>query len=145
MFVLGIGEDVDTTELNQIASGPNNVFRVDSFKDLYEKANEAKRGICVLGIICRQYRNTHPSCSFLLYGELVRHNLLFSAMICVNIVTLPLEFITCGDSKRGKSEISNPSLKCITFCLFFSVPTTPTPVPTTPGKSCMAVLIWAVW
>ena len=64
MFVLGIGEDVDTTELNQIASGPNNVFRVDSFKDLYEKANEAKRGICVLGIICRQYPNTRTLHAF---------------------------------------------------------------------------------
>ena len=74
MFVLGIGEDVDTTELNQIASGPNNVFRVDSFKDLYEKANEAKRGICVLGIICSQYRNAQPSCGFVLYGEWLRHN-----------------------------------------------------------------------
>ena len=51
MFVLGIGKNVDSSELNQIASGPNNVFRVDSFKDLYNKANEAKRGICILGIL----------------------------------------------------------------------------------------------
>ena len=51
MFVLGIGKDVDTTELNQIASGPDNVFRVDSFKDLYDKAPQAKTGICVLGIV----------------------------------------------------------------------------------------------
>lgn len=51
MFVLGIGKDVDTSELNQIASGPNNVFTVDSFKDLYDKANGAKKGICVLGIV----------------------------------------------------------------------------------------------
>ena len=51
VFVLGIGKDVDTTELNQIASGPDNVFRVDSFKDLYDKAPQAKTGICVLGIV----------------------------------------------------------------------------------------------
>ena len=49
VFVLGIGKDVDSSELSQIASEPNNVFRVDSFKDLYNKANEAKRGICILG------------------------------------------------------------------------------------------------
>ena len=52
MFVLGIGKDVDASELNQIASGPKNVFTVDSFADLDNKANELKRGICILGI-CR--------------------------------------------------------------------------------------------
>ena len=52
VFVVGIGNDVDSSELNQIASGPNNVFRVDSFKDLYNKVNEAKRGICILGNVC---------------------------------------------------------------------------------------------
>ena len=51
MFVLGIGKDVDPQELNKIASGPDNVFRVDSFKDLDDKANQLKRGICVLGIV----------------------------------------------------------------------------------------------
>ena len=51
VFVLGIGKDVDSSELNQIASGPNNVLRVDSFKDLYNKADEAKRGICILGVV----------------------------------------------------------------------------------------------
>lgn len=48
VFVLGIGKGVDPAELNQIASGPENVFTVDSFEDLDEKANEIKRGICVL-------------------------------------------------------------------------------------------------
>ena len=52
MFVLGIGKDVDSSELIQIASGPNNVFTVDTFSDLENKADEAKRGICVLGIAC---------------------------------------------------------------------------------------------
>ena len=57
MFILGIGKDVDSSELNQIASGPNNVFTVDSFKELNNKANEAKRGICILGtcIVCGNF------------------------------------------------------------------------------------------
>ena len=49
VFVLGIGKDVDPSELKQIASGPNNVFTVGSVEDLDTKANEAKKGICVLG------------------------------------------------------------------------------------------------
>ena len=52
MFVLGIGKDVDSSELNQIASRPKNVLTVDSFEDLDDKANEIKRGICVLGMVC---------------------------------------------------------------------------------------------
>ena len=54
VFVLGIGNDVDPTELNQIASGSNNVFTVDSFEDLEKKVHELKRGICVQGT-CRQF------------------------------------------------------------------------------------------
>ena len=50
VFVLGIGKDVDTSELTEIASSPGNVFTVDSFRDLYRKTDEAKRGICILGI-----------------------------------------------------------------------------------------------
>ena len=49
VFVLGIGKDVDNSELNDIASSPGNVFTVDSFQDLDKKANEIKRGICILG------------------------------------------------------------------------------------------------
>ena len=69
VFVLGIGKNVDSSELNQIASGPNNVFRVDSFKDLYNKANEAKRGICILGksIKCMLLWNCVNSYFFYLY------------------------------------------------------------------------------
>ena len=52
MFVLGIGKEVDPTELSKIASGPDNVFTVDSFEDLDDKANSIKRGICKLGIVC---------------------------------------------------------------------------------------------
>ena len=51
MFVLGIGEDADPSELQQIASGPKNVFKVDSFEDLDVKSNEYNRGICYLGIL----------------------------------------------------------------------------------------------
>ena len=51
VFVLGIGDDVDSTELSQIASGPKNVFTVDSFNDLDRKADETKRGICIFGKI----------------------------------------------------------------------------------------------
>ena len=52
VFILGIGKDVDTSELNKIASGPNNVFRVDSFEDLDGNANVIKRGICKSGTVC---------------------------------------------------------------------------------------------
>ena len=50
VFVLGIGNDVDPSELSKIASGPKNVFTVDSFEDLVDKSNELKRGICILGM-----------------------------------------------------------------------------------------------
>ena len=49
--MLGIGEEVDPSELNEIASGPENVFTVDSFEDLEDKVDEIKRGICVKGIL----------------------------------------------------------------------------------------------
>ena len=52
VFVLGIGKDVDPSELDEIASGPDNVFRVDSFNDLDDKSDELKRGICILGSDC---------------------------------------------------------------------------------------------
>ena len=52
MFVLGVGKDVDSSELNQIASGPKNVFTVDSFAALDDKANSIKRGICTFGMVC---------------------------------------------------------------------------------------------
>ena len=49
VFVLGIGKDVDDSELKQIASAPENVFTVDSFEELEQRSNSLKRGICVLG------------------------------------------------------------------------------------------------
>ena len=59
VFVLGIGEDPDYTELNQIASGPDKVFTVESFEDLEERADELKRGICILGIRCKIVTSDH--------------------------------------------------------------------------------------
>lgn len=50
MFALGIGENIDDSELEQIASGPANVFRVKSFEDLKDKVRQIKGGICT-GII----------------------------------------------------------------------------------------------
>ena len=52
VFVLGIGKDVDPSELDQIASGPDNVFTMDSSDELDEKSDEVKRGICILGTDC---------------------------------------------------------------------------------------------
>lgn len=53
MFVLGIGKDVDPSELKKIASGPDNVFTVDSSNALDDKSEEVKRGICILGTDCQ--------------------------------------------------------------------------------------------
>ena len=50
VFSLGVGKDVDSSELNKIASEPDNVFRVDSYEDLDSKVKEIKRGICI-GIV----------------------------------------------------------------------------------------------
>lgn len=49
VFVLGIGKDVDSSELTQIATGPGNIFMVDNFGELNDKANELKRRICISG------------------------------------------------------------------------------------------------
>lgn len=54
VFVLGIGKDVDDSELDQIASGSNNVFTVDAFEDLDDKVDGAKRGICILGKLIKR-------------------------------------------------------------------------------------------
>lgn len=50
VFALGIGKDVDSSELTQIVSAPSNIFMVDTFAELDDIANEVKRGICVSGI-----------------------------------------------------------------------------------------------
>lgn len=50
VFVLGIGNDVEESELNDIASSSKDVFRVDSHKELYSIADATKRGICIIGM-----------------------------------------------------------------------------------------------
>lgn len=50
VFALGIGKDVDSSELTQIASAPSNIFMVDNFAALDDIANEVKKRICVSGI-----------------------------------------------------------------------------------------------
>ena len=47
VFSLGIGEDVDTSELARVASSPDNVFTVDSYEDLDSKVKDMKRGLCI--------------------------------------------------------------------------------------------------
>lgn len=47
VFVLGIGNDVEESELNEIASSPKDVFRVDSYEELSGIADAAKGGICI--------------------------------------------------------------------------------------------------
>jgi len=51
VFVLGVGDDVDASELNEIASSRNNVFKVDSFEDLDNAVKTIRGGICKLGKI----------------------------------------------------------------------------------------------
>ena len=114
VFVLGIGDDVDATELSQIASGPKNVFTVDSFNDLDRKADETKRGICILGKIYAIY---------FYFLEEIRY--LFE--------TLSLKY----------SDNHLLALLLTYFCLLL-VPTpsvTPTPTPTPGGKECLYILV----
>ena len=47
VFSLGIGEDVDSTELEEVASEPENVFTVDSYGDLNDNVKEIKRSLCI--------------------------------------------------------------------------------------------------
>ena len=61
VFVLGIGEDADTSELNEIASSRNNVFRVDSFENLDDRVPTIRKGICKLG---KTVRNGFLFCFF---------------------------------------------------------------------------------
>ena len=50
MFALGIGDDIDNSELEKIATSPDNVFTVKSFDELEEKVHRIKRGFCI-GIV----------------------------------------------------------------------------------------------
>ena len=50
MFALGIGTNIDNSELEKIASGPENVIRVNSFKDLKDTVQRFRDGFCI-GIV----------------------------------------------------------------------------------------------
>ena len=47
MFALGIGDNIDTSELEKIASSPDNVITVKSFDELKNKVQQIKRGFCI--------------------------------------------------------------------------------------------------
>ena len=47
---LGIGNDVEKSELEKIATSPDNVFTIKSFDDLEDKVHRIKRGFCI-GIV----------------------------------------------------------------------------------------------
>ena len=50
VFALGIGNDVEKSELEKIATSPDNVFTIKSFDDLEDKVHGIKRGFCI-GIV----------------------------------------------------------------------------------------------
>ena len=121
MFVLGIGKNVDNSELNKIASRPNNVFTIDSFEDLDDKANEIKRGICILGILIIKPFSVLKNDIFVIYLKYyvnVKNILFVSTLIMILFLVL----------KK--------------ILLFYLAPTslTPTPTPTpTPTDVCKTV------
>ena len=47
VFVLGIGGNIDKSELEKIASSPDNVFTVKSFNDLEGKVQQIRNGFCI--------------------------------------------------------------------------------------------------
>ena len=44
---MGIGDDIDKSELEKIASSPDNVFTVKTFDELEDKVHQIKRGFCI--------------------------------------------------------------------------------------------------
>ena len=50
VFSLGIGEDVESSELEKVASVPENAFTVSSYNDLNDNVKEIKRALCI-GIV----------------------------------------------------------------------------------------------
>ena len=47
MFVVGIGDNIDKSELEKIATSPDNVFTVKSYDELKDKARQIRTGICI--------------------------------------------------------------------------------------------------
>ena len=56
MFALGIGDDIDKSELEKIATSPDNVFTIESFDDLEDKVHQIKTGFCI-GIVQISFLN----------------------------------------------------------------------------------------
>ena len=46
VFALGIGPNVEVSELGKIASNPENVVTIDSFEDLTDKVKDFRDGFC---------------------------------------------------------------------------------------------------
>ena len=47
VFALGIGDDIDRSELEKIATSPDKVFTVKSFDELDDKVHQIKKGFCI--------------------------------------------------------------------------------------------------
>ena len=47
VFALGIGDDIDKSELEKIATSPDKVFTVKSFDQLDDKVHQIKKGFCI--------------------------------------------------------------------------------------------------
>ena len=56
MFALGIGDDIDKSELEIIAGSPDNAFTIESFDDLKDKVHQIKTGFCI-GIVKISFLN----------------------------------------------------------------------------------------
>lgn len=61
VFALGIGDNIDKSELEKIASSPDNVFTVKSFDDLESKVQQIRNGFCIgIALFSRnKYINLH--------------------------------------------------------------------------------------
>ena len=68
MFALGIGDDIDKSELEKIATSPDNVLTVDSFDQLEDKVHRIKRGFCI---------GTVQIISYLIISSYVHYNFYF--------------------------------------------------------------------
>lgn len=60
VFALGIGDNIDKSELEKIASSPDNVFTVKSFNDLESKVQQIRNGFCI-GIAFFSRNKNNPS------------------------------------------------------------------------------------
>jgi len=47
VFALGIGDEIDKSEIEKIATSPDKVFTIKSFDELEDKVHRIKRGFCI--------------------------------------------------------------------------------------------------